>query len=265
MILTARRAALAAGAVVRRGFSRRASFKSPIDLVTQVDLASEAVIRAVLGTACPDIPVLGEEQGGAWGAATRWLVDPLDGTTNFVHDFPFYCVSIALQVDGRLELGVVYDPVREHLYEAVRGEGATRNGGALRVSRQDELDQALLVSGFAYDRRQRAEFYLLFVRAFLERAQGFRRTGSAAMDLCHVAAGQLDGYWEFGLKPWDVAAGALIVQEAGGRVTDMDLGPLDLEKPRILVSNGQIHDQMARVILPLLRETGQPVRPVGAL
>lgn len=265
MILTARRAALAAGAVVRQGLSRRPSFKNPIDLVTQVDLASEAVIRAVLGVATPEIPVLGEEQGGPWEAPTRWIVDPLDGTTNFVHDFPFYCVSIALQVDGRLELGVIYDPVHERLYEAVRGEGATRDGQRIRVSSQGELGQALLVSGFAYDRRERADFYLRYVRAFLERAQGFRRTGSAALDLCHVASGQLDGYWEFGLKPWDVAAGALLVQEAGGRVSDMDLGPLTLESPRILATNGLLHGPMAQVLLPLLRETGQPVRPAGAL
>lgn len=250
MIELARQAARGAGALLRARPPLRVDHKSAVDLVTQVDLASEARILELLGPS--GLPVLAEEGGGASTARDRWIVDPLDGTTNYVHGFPFYCVSIALELDGALALGVVYDPVRDLLYEAQAGQGAWVGDQPLRVSGVSALDHALVASGFAYDRRTRADDYLRFIRVFLERAQGFRRAGAAALDLCMVASGVLDGFWEFNLSPWDVAAGALIVQEAGGRVTDMDGGPLTLDAPRVLATNGLIHTEMRDIIGPLL-------------
>lgn len=252
----AERAARAAGRIIRdaRG-AREVRHKGPIDLVTEVDLAAEAAIREVLEAATPGVPILAEEGGGAREASTRWIVDPLDGTTNFVHGFPSYAVSVALEVDGEIRAGCIYDPIADAAYTAARGEGATCDGRPLKVSETSALDRALLLTGFAYDRRERADFYLAFVRAFLQRSQGIRRAGAAAMDLCHIAAGRADGYWEFGLNAWDVAAGALLVEEAGGRVTDMLLGTLDLGRPRLLATNGHIHEKMSEIIAQLLSST----------
>jgi myo-inositol-1(or 4)-monophosphatase len=230
----------------------RVSHKGAIDLVTRIDLAAEAAIRAVLAERTPDIAVLAEEGGGARAAATRWIVDPLDGTTNFVHGFPAYAVSIGLQVDGVMEVGCIYDPLRDHLYTATRGGGAACNGTPIRVSTESDLGHALLLTGFPYDRQQRAAEYLRIVQAFLERCRGIRRAGSAALDFAHIAAGRADGFWELGLSPWDVSAGVLLVAEAGGTVTDMSGGPLDIDRPRVLASNGQIHAEMARVLSGLI-------------
>ncbi|HJN76868.1 MAG TPA: inositol monophosphatase family protein [Myxococcota bacterium] len=223
--------------------------KGVVDLVTQVDLACEEAIRSVLEPS--GIPILAEEGGGS-RSDTRWIVDPLDGTTNFVHGFPSYCVSIALQDQGELVLGVIGDPVHDRLFTARAGQGAFCNGERIRVSERDALAESLVASGFAYDRRERAADYLRFVRALLETARGFRRAGAAAMDLAMVATGQLDGFWEFKLNAWDVAAGTLLVREAGGCVTDMAGGELDLDAPRILATNGRIHAAMTQVIEPLL-------------
>ena len=225
--------------------------KGRIDLVTEIDMACEEAIRDILEPT--GLPVLGEEGGGATHTDSRWIVDPLDGTTNFVHGFPSYGCSIALQLEGQLIVGVIGDPIRDRLYTAVRGEGARCNDQPLRVTDCTDLEKALVASGFAYDRRENADFYLSFVKAFLERAQGFRRAGAAALDLAMVACGQLDGFWEFNLSPWDVAAGALIVQEAGGMATDMLDAPLGLDSGRILATNGRIHDAMREVISPLLQ------------
>ena len=257
MIDAAVEAAKSAGELIRAGrrpLERGAvDHKGAVDLVTEVDLACEARIREVLARHTPDIPVYAEEGGGAARATTRWIVDPLDGTTNFVHDFPSYAVSIGLQVEGTLTAGVIYDPLRDHCYTATLGGGAWCNGQRLRVSACTSLDQALIGSGFAYDRRERPDFYLDFVRAFLVRCQGFRRAGAAAMDLAHVAAGRLDGFWEFQLNAWDIAAGVLLIQEAGGRVTEMTGATLDLDQPTVLASNGSaLHDEMLRVLEPLL-------------
>jgi myo-inositol-1(or 4)-monophosphatase len=250
-------AAKAAGELIRAGrrpLERGAvDHKGAVDLVTEVDLACEALIRQILGRHTPGIPVHAEEGGGAATATTRWIVDPLDGTTNFVHDFPSYAVSIGLQLNGVLTAGVIYDPLRDHCYTATLGGGAWCNDQRLQVSACTTLDQALIGSGFAYDRRERPDFYLAFVREFLVRCQGFRRAGAAAMDLAHVAAGRLDGFWELQLNSWDVAAGVLLIQEAGGRVTEMTGGPLDLDRPRVLASNGSaLHDEMLQVLEPLL-------------
>ena len=242
-------AAHAAGAILRDRPRLTVQHKGAVDLVTQVDLACEEAIREVLQRS--GIEILGEEGGGSRGL-TRWIVDPLDGTTNFVHGFPSYCCSIALQVSGELQVGVIYDPVHDRLFTATAGGGAFCNGERLRVSDTPDLDHALVASGFAYDRRERAEAYLRFVKVFLEQAQGFRRAGAAAMDLAMLATGQLDGFWEFNLNAWDVAAGTLLVREAGGQVTDMDGAPLSLDAPRLLASNGRIHGAMRQLIGPLL-------------
>jgi myo-inositol-1(or 4)-monophosphatase len=249
MLPLAIEAAQAAGVLLRDRSGLRVRHKGAVDLVTQVDLACEQAIREVLQRS--GIEILAEEGGGSRGL-TRWIVDPLDGTTNFVHGFPSYCCSIALQAEGRLQVGVIYDPVHDRMFTAEAGSGAFCNGERLRVSDRDDLGQSLVASGFAYDRRERAADYLRFVKVFLEHAQGFRRAGAAAMDLAMVATGQLDGFWEFGLNAWDVAAGALLVQEAGGRVTDIEGGQLDIDSPRLLASNGRIHEAMRQLIGPLL-------------
>lgn len=267
MINTAVRAARAAGSIIQAAagsglgpptlpadFADGAQLrhKGAIDLVTRIDLACEAAIHAVLTEETPHIPVLAEEGGGARAAETRWIVDPLDGTTNFVHGFPAYAVSIGLQIDGALQAGCIYDPLRDHLYTATRGGGAHCNGQRLQVSQTDALSDALLLTGFPYDRQQRAAEYLRIVQAFMERCRGIRRAGAAALDFAHIAAGRADGFWEFGLSPWDIAAGTLLVREAGGMVTDMDCGPIDLNRPRVLASNQQIHVQMADVLSDLI-------------
>ena len=248
-------AAEAAGAIIRdaRQASLRVQHKGAIDLVTQVDLAAESAIRDILERCTPEIPILAEEGGGASQAKTRWIVDPLDGTTNFVHGYPSYAVSIGLQVDGVLEVGCVFDAVNGRAYTARRGEGAWLGDQKLQVSATSRLDQALLVTGFPYDRRERIDWYLSFVRQFLLKGRGLRRAGAAAMDFVAIATGVIDGYWEFGLNPWDVAAGVLLVQEAGGMVTDMEGGALVLDRPRLLATNGKVHAEMSELLIPLLR------------
>ena len=250
MIGLARRAARAAGDIMRDAPVSGVRHKGSVDLVTEVDLACEAAITRILEAGAPGIPILGEEgaQAGAPIPSTCWIVDPLDGTTNFVHGYPAYGVSIALQVDGELELGCVLDPLRDEIFTAFRGRGAACNDLPLRVSEVSSVDGALLISGFPYDRRERAAYYLAFFQAFMERAQGVRRAGAAALDLCWLAAGRADGYWEFGLQPWDIAAGALIIREAGGRVTGMCGEPLELSGARIVASNGHIHPQLDAII-----------------
>lgn len=260
---TAEAAARAAGQVIQHALDNRRGRQAyatkddgGIDLLTDVDLAAEAAVRAVLADRSPGVPVLAEEGGGAAAATTRWIVDPIDGTTNFVHGFPSFGASIALQVDGVLEAGCVYDPVHDDAYTAHRGGGATCNGRPLAVSTTPTLAQSLLLTGFAYDRRERPDFYLRFIRLMLERAQGLRRAGSAALDFCHIAAGRADGYWEFNLAPWDIAAGVLLVREAGGVVTTVAQGQVDVDRPEIVATNGLIHAEMAAALAPLLSSAG---------
>jgi myo-inositol-1(or 4)-monophosphatase len=241
-------AALAAVAL-QRARPAHIGHKGAVDLVTEIDVACEAAIRSVLARHTPDVPVLGEEGGGAAGATTRWIVDPLDGTTNFVHGFPFWCVSIALERDGVLEAGVVIDAVRNEIFAAQRGQGATRDGERIAVSAVRTLDQALLGTGFPVDSREKAAFYLKFVQRALERTRGIRRAGAAALDLAMVACGRLDAFWEFRLSPWDVAAGRLLVAEAGGRCTAHTGAPLP-GNPRLdpLASNGWLHEEMIALL-----------------
>jgi len=222
---------------------------SSIDLVTEADRESEAAIIEVLTRAFPTHAIVAEESGGiVQRSEHRWIVDPLDGTTNFAHGYPQFCTSIAYERRGKMLVGVVYDALKKECFVARRGQGARLNGKPIHVSDTPALEFSLLGTGFPYDRRQRRRYYLSFWEAFMMRVQGVRRTGSAALDLAYVACGRLDGFWEFGLKSWDVAAGALIVEEAGGRVTNMDASPLALDAGHIAASNGRLHDQIVATI-----------------
>jgi myo-inositol-1(or 4)-monophosphatase len=242
----ARKAARAAGAILSTYVDRRprhVETKSrDIDLVTEVDRACERAVREVLAKETPEIPVLGEEEGGARGNGPRWVVDPVDGTTNFVHGFPFYAVSVALQVDQVSQVGVVLDVARQREYAAARGKGATRNGERIRVSDTPELAKALCGSGFPYDRQQRAAFYLKYWEAVLQRTHGMRRCGAATIDLSLVAEGSLDCFWEFHLAIWDVAASTLLVEEAGGRIGQIGGGALSMADPCPVATNARLFD-----------------------
>jgi len=222
---------------------------SSIDLVTEADRESEAAIIDILSRAYPTHTIVAEETGGVANQSEhRWIVDPLDGTTNFAHGYPQFCTSIAYERRGRIQVGVVYDALKKECFVARRGKGARLNGKPIHVSDTPALEFSLLGTGFPYDRRQRRRYYLSFWEAFMMKVQGVRRTGSAAIDLAYVACGRLDGFWEFGLKSWDVAAGSLIVEEAGGRVTNMDATPLALDAGNIAASNGRLHAQIVATI-----------------
>ncbi len=241
-----------AGQVLAERFGRKIeiSNKSEIDLVTESDLASERLIIDRIKTYYPRHSILAEESGvtnSTDNSEWRWIIDPLDGTTNYAHGYPCFCVSIALEHKGRLEIGVVYDPIRDEMFAAGRGQGASLNGRRINVSRTMNLSAALLCTGFPYDVRQRNDFARHFA-SFIMHAQGVRRDGAAALDLAYVAAGRFDGFWEEGLKPWDVAAGALIIEEAGGRLSKYNDEPLDIFNPPVVASNGLIHDQMRKVL-----------------
>ena len=240
----------------RRESGFRIDKKGTIDLVTEVDLECERMCRAVIAERFPGHDVLAEElsSGPAERARSsyRWVFDPLDGTTNYAHGLPIFCASLALQVDGRSEAAAVYDPTRRELFTAERGEGAFLNGVRLHVSAADRLIDSLLVTGFSYDVHKQTRDLVDLFGAFLGRARAVRRLGSAALDLCYVAAGRFDAFWEQHLKPWDVAAGALIASEAGGRVTGMDGSPFDPAAAHLVASNGAIHDAMLDVIRSFL-------------
>jgi myo-inositol-1(or 4)-monophosphatase len=214
---------------------------APVDLVTEVDRACEALVVEGIARERPGDGVLAEEGSARAGGAWRWVVDPLDGTTNYAHGYPRFCVSIGVEHEGRARVGVVYDPLMDELYHAARGAGAFCNGRALRVSAETALDRSLLATGFAYDRRESEVDNVREFAALLKAARALRRDGSAALDLCYVAAGRLDGYWEFKLQPWDVSAGALVVEEAGGRVSDLAGGDGHWSGHQVVASNGRIH------------------------
>jgi myo-inositol-1(or 4)-monophosphatase len=240
-----------AGALQRDAFGGtfRIDKKGTIDLVTEVDVAVERMIRALIAERHPTHAVLGEEMGGpATPSRFIWLCDPIDGTTNFAHGLPVFCSSLALEVDGVLEVGAVYDPMRDELFTAEAGGGAFLNGRRLHVSSAATLIDSLLVTGFPYSVQEKLEDMVALFSRFLSRSRAVRRLGSAALDLCYVAAGRFDGFWEESLNPWDIAAGVLLVREAAGLVTDLDGGPLKLESGRILASNGLLHDEMRLLI-----------------
>ncbi len=245
------RAARAAGRIHLKRLSRiNISRKSnSIDLVTEADRESEAAIIETIHRAFPTHAILAEESGASIHQSDhQWIIDPLDGTTNFAHGFPQFCVSIAYQHRGRTEFGVIYDALKKECFTARRDHGARLNNKAIHVSTTDSLGTSLLATGFPYDRRERRRFYLCFWEAFMMRTQGVRRTGAAALDLAYVASSRTDGFWEFGLKAWDVAAGALLVEEAGGRVSNMDGSALDIHGGNIIATNRRIHAQMVTTI-----------------
>jgi myo-inositol-1(or 4)-monophosphatase len=247
------RLACEAGALQRARYGRVGEIRTKsadVDLVTEVDEACEALVAEGLAAERPDDALLGEEGGGRGpqGARVRWVVDPLDGTTNYAHGYPRFCVSIGIEREGEPLVGVVYDPLMDELFEAVRGEGARCNGRRLRVSAEPALERALVATGFAYDRRKSEADNLDHFAAFLKGARAVRRDGSAALDLCYVAAGRLDGYWEMKLQPWDVAAGGLLVEEAGGRVSDLSDGAGWREGGEVVASNGRIHQAMRALL-----------------
>jgi myo-inositol-1(or 4)-monophosphatase len=248
-------AALAGGAIVQAYAGKvEIQEKGRIgDLVTIADRAAEAEVLSIIQRHFPEHAILAEESGQAGSAQSEflWAIDPLDGTTNYAHQYPCYAVSIGLLIQGVPSVGVIYDPVRQELFRAAQGLGATRNRQPIRVSQTAELRQSLLVTGFAYDRRETADNnYAEFV-TLTHLTQGVRRAGAASLDLAYVACGRLDGYWERGLSPWDLAAGVVIVEEAGGRVTAYDQSPFVLESGRILATNGHLHTALSQALMKI--------------
>ena len=244
-----------AGRLLAERFGRTLQItnKSELDLVTESDLASERLIIDRIKTYHPRHAILAEESGASapqdheQASEWRWIIDPLDGTTNYAHGYPCFCVSMGLEREGKMEVGVIYDPLRDELFTAERGQGASLNGRRIQVSATRNLSAALLCTGFPYDVRERSEFARHFTN-FIMNAQAVRRDGAAALDLAYVASGRFDGFWEEGLKPWDVAAGVLMIEEAGGRVSNYAGEPLSIFTPPIVASNGLVHEQMMRVL-----------------
>jgi myo-inositol-1(or 4)-monophosphatase len=244
-----------AGALLARYFERRVPVerKGEYDLVTEADRASEALVVERLRSHFPSHAILAEEGGGVESASEyRWYVDPLDGTTNFAHSYPVYAVSMGLERGGEAIAGVVYDPVRDEMFAAERGGGAYLNNRRMRVSGTRRLGDALLSTGFPNLKRS-GSYNIHFYHQLAMATHGVRRSGSAAIDLAYVACGRLDGFWEFGLAPWDMAAGRLIVAEAGGRYSDMDGGPHHLLSPHLMADNGRIHDELLALFGEIFR------------
>jgi myo-inositol-1(or 4)-monophosphatase len=223
--------------------------KGAIDLVTEADYAAEKAIIETIRSRFPDHAVLAEESGlNAGTAEFQWIIDPLDGTTNYTHRLGLFCVSIAFALQGSVAVGIVLNPITGELFTAVRNAGAELNGRAIRVSDTDQLSESLLVTGFPYNFKKKFNPLMARFTRCLEASQGIRRLGSAALDLCFVACGRFDGFWEEDLHPWDTAAGMLIAMEAGARVTDFSNAPYEIQKSTILATNGRIHEEM----IPLL-------------
>jgi myo-inositol-1(or 4)-monophosphatase len=252
-------AAHAGGDIIRRFFGSAAdpSYKGKFDPVTAVDRASEEVIVDLIRTQHPGDVFLAEESGGDTSDGRHWIIDPLDGTVNFVHGIPHIAVSIALYDGPQAVLGVVYDPMRDEMFTAVEGEGARLNGHLLAVSGESTLERSVVATGFPYDHDQHADELSVVVREVLRRVNGIRRFGSAALDLAWVAAGRYEGYWELGIAPWDGAAGLLLVREAGGRVTDPYDRPSTPFMGLVIATNGHIHEDLRTIV-----ESWMPMRLV---
>lgn len=257
------RAARAAGNVITRNMDRvdtlQIDEKGRNDFVSDVDRGADAEIINVLRKAYPDHSILSEESGliGAADAEYQWIVDPLDGTTNFLHGYPYFSVSIALMHKNRIDKGIVYNPVSQELFTASRGDGAWLDSKRLRVSKTSQLESALLGTGFPYRTGQDLDFYQRTLRHYTEKSGGIRRAGSAALDLAAVAAGRLDGVWLMGLNSWDVAAGALIIREAGGLVNDFGGGDSWMDSGDVLAGTPKVHHQMLQVMKPLIKSREQ--------
>ena len=252
MLNIAVKAARRAGSIIARASDNldilTVRHKSLNDLVSEVDKAAEEAIIDTLRTAYPDHAFLGEESGASGESDHVWIIDPLDGTTNFLHGFPVYCVSIAMTLKGVLTHGVVYDPVRNDLFTASRGSGAFLNDRRLRVSKREKLIDTLIGTGFPFRFQEHTDAYVAMMKDFMHKTAGIRRPGAAALDLANVAAGRLDGFWEIGLSPWDMAAGALMIQEAGGLVGDLQGNDGYLQKGMIVAANPKVFPQMLQVI-----------------
>jgi len=241
-----------AGQILLERFGRKINVfkKGEINLVTEADLASEKLIIEKIRSYYPKHAILAEESGAAALNADsewKWIVDPLDGTTNYAHGYPCFCVTVALEYKGEIVLGVTFDPTRDELFAAEKGNGATLNGRQIRVSETGNLNESLIVTGFPYDAKERGDFTRHFTE-FVVKARGLRRDGSAAIDMAYVACGRFDGFWEEGLNPWDVAAGVLLIEEAGGRVSYYDDSKFSIYQPPICASNNLIHREMLEIL-----------------
>jgi len=241
-----------AGQILLEKFGRKINIskKGDINLVTEADFASEKHIIEKIHTYYPKHSILAEESGDAvviGDSKWKWIIDPLDGTTNYAHGYPCFCVTLALEHDGEIVVGVTFDPTRNEMFASEKGSGATLNNKTLRVSETRELKDALLVTGFPYDAREREDFARHFT-GFTHKSRGIRRDGSAAIDMAYVACGRFDGFWEEGLHAWDVAAGVLLIEEAGGRVSYYDGSPFSIYQPPICASNHLIHAEMLEVL-----------------
>lgn len=243
-------AARKAGEALLKGLGRKRTvkYKGAVNLVTEMDLLSEKIIVGEIEKRFPGHSILAEERPALQKPSPfLWIIDPLDGTTNYAHGFPIFSVSIALAKFGEVVSGVVYDPTRDELFTAQKGKGARLNGRKIRVSEETKLTRSLLATGFPYDLRESEINNFDHFYNFAVRAQAVRRAGSAALDLCYVAAGRFDGFWEMKLAPWDIAAGSLLVSEAGGKITDFGEKPVKLEGKHVLASNGKIHSAMLAI------------------
>ncbi len=253
ILACAARAALHAGGIIRGlyGKPHQIRHKGVIDLVTEADLASEKAILDLVGEHFPGIAVMAEESSSAYQATMNgeyWVIDPLDGTTNFAHGFPYFGVSIAYVVDGLPLAGVIYCPLQDELFTACRGKGAWLNGARITVSATGDLQHSLVATGFPYDVHGTLEQVINTMQRVLPKVQDLRRAGAAALDLAYVACGRLDGFWEMHLKPWDTAAGAVLVREAGGRLTDFAGNAFSPFRPEVVASNGLIHGQLVALL-----------------
>ena len=239
-----------AGGVLKHYMNREKhiELKGRANLVTVADKESEALIIRRIRERYPSHAILAEESGASSGSDAKWIIDPLDGTTNFAHQYPFFCVSVGFEQSGRLLCGAVYDPWRDEMFSGGRGVGAFVNGERMQVSEAGKLSDALIMTGFPYGVREKMDAVLEQFRAFMFESQGVRRGGSAALDLCYNALGRVDGFWEVDLHPWDTAAGVVILEEAGGRVTDFSGGPFSVYGKQIVASNGHLHDEMLAVL-----------------
>ena len=240
-----------AGQILLEKFGRKINIskKGDINLVTEADLASEKLIIEKIRSRYPKHSILAEESGAASieNAVWKWIVDPLDGTTNYAHGYPCFCVTLALEHAGEIVVGVTFDPTRDELFAVEKGSGATLNNKPIKVSATEKLNDSLLVTGFPYDAREREDFARHF-SGFTHRARGIRRDGSAAIDMAYVACGRFDGFWEEGLHAWDVAAGVLLIEESGGRVSYYDDSKFSIYQPPICASNNLIHGEMLEVL-----------------
>lgn len=244
-------AARLGGEVLREqyGKTKTIEYKGEIDIVTEVDKKSERLIVELLSTRFPQHSILAEEGSNSTKPSDyKWVLDPLDGTSNYAHDYPFFCVSLGLEKAGEIIVGVVYHPIFEELFVAEKGGGAFLNGERIYVSKVSRLKQALLSTGFPYDILEDPNEALQYFAGFVHTAQAVRRDGSAALDLCYLAMGRFDGFWELRLKPWDTAAGSLIVKEAGGRITNFNGERYSIYDEHVIASNGLLHDEMQNVV-----------------